>query len=96
MLIAISKYLKPLSDVDEHRPAHHAFLKALLAEGKLIASGRQHDSSGGVIMVKGLSREEFAATLAEDPFVKAGASQYTIVEFSLSFYNESFEDLLKD
>lgn len=95
MLIAISKYLKPLNEVDEHRPAHHAFLRSLFNEGKLLASGRQHDNSGGVIIAKTLSREEFEAMLAEDPFTKAGASQYTIFEFSPSFYDACLTEVFE-
>ncbi len=35
MLVAISKYLKPLDEVDLHRAKHHQYLKPLFESKKL-------------------------------------------------------------
>lgn len=88
MLIAISKYQKPLDEVDVYRAKHHEYLKSFFAVEKLLISGRQNDNSGGVIVAKNISKDEFEKILANDPFVKASVTQYTIYEFTPSFCDE--------
>lgn len=82
MLIAISKYLKSLEEVDVHRKKHHEYLKPLFASGKLLISGRQNPPVGGVIMSKILSLAEFKEILREDPFSQAGVARYEVIEFT--------------
>ncbi len=93
MLIAISKYQKPLDEVDVYRTKHLEYLKSLFAEEKLLISGRQNNNSGGVIVAKNLSKDEFEKILANDPFVTAGVTQYVIYEFTLSFCDELISEL---
>jgi uncharacterized protein YciI len=88
MLIAISKYLKPLPEVDLHRDEHRKFLKTLLSSNKLVVSGRQNPPVGGVIITQIKSIEEFKKILAEDPFCKAGVSEYTIIEFIPNLFDD--------
>ncbi|PIQ43960.1 MAG: GTP cyclohydrolase [Gammaproteobacteria bacterium CG11_big_fil_rev_8_21_14_0_20_46_22] len=90
MLIAISKYLTPLDEVDVHRAKHHQYLKPLFESKKLLIAGRQNNDLGGVIIARTLSKEEFEQILAQDPFTMAGVSKYTIYEFTPSFYDECF------
>ncbi len=85
MLIAISKYQKPLDEVDVYRTKYHEYLKSFFAAEKLLISGRQNDNSGGVIVAKNISKDEFEKILANDPFVKASVTQYAIYEFTASF-----------
>lgn len=96
MFIAISNYLRPLSEVDVHRPEHQAFLKQLLADGKLLTSGRQNPPTGGIIISTIQSRAEFEQLLANDPFAKAGIAKYTIIEFNPSFYHAALEKLFTE
>lgn len=93
MLFAISKYTKPLAEVDVYRPAHHAYIKSLLAEGKLLMTGRQNPAIGGVIIAGVKSKEEFEKILAEDPFAKEGMAEYQIIEFEPVFCHPSLSFL---
>ncbi|MCD6048501.1 MAG: YCII-related [Gammaproteobacteria bacterium] len=95
MLFAISKYTKPLAEVDIFRPAHHAYIKPLLAEGKLLISGRQNPAIGGVIIAGVKSKEEFKNILDNDPFAKEGVAEYQIVEFEPIFYHPSLNFLFE-
>ena len=96
MLVAISKYPKPLKEVDVYRTEHHEYLKLLFKQGKLLAAGRQNSNVGGVIIAKTNSKEEFAELLANDPFVKAGVTEYEIFEFMPSFYDDSIKEMFED
>lgn len=91
MLIAISKYQKPLSVVDQYREEHHEYLKPLFEAGKLLICGRQNSNEGGVIIPRDITRAEFSEILCKDPFVLAGATKYEIYEFTPSFQHPSFE-----
>lgn len=90
MLIAISKYIQPLSVVDQFRAQHHEYLKPLFDRDKLLTCGRQNSLKGGVIIPKDISRQEFEEILQQDPFVIAGVSKYEIVEFTPSFNHRNF------
>jgi uncharacterized protein YciI len=87
MLIAISTYLKPLPEVDVYRDEHKKYLQSLYSSGKLITSGRQNPPVGGVIIAKIESVEEFKQVLAEDPFCKAGVTEYKIIEFTPTLFD---------
>lgn len=90
MLIAISKYTQPLAVVDLHRAAHHEYLKPLFLVDKLLTCGRQNTQTGGVIIAKEISREEFEEILKNDPFVVERVAQYNIIEFTPSFNHRNF------
>lgn len=96
MLIAILKYTKPLPEVDVYRPEHHKYIAPLFKMGKLFVAGRQNPPSGGVIIAKTPSREEFKEILDNDPFAKAGVAEYKIIDFTPSFYYGSLAELLNE
>jgi len=95
MLVAISKYTKPLAQVDVYRSAHHEYLKPLFASGKLLVAGRQTSNVGGVIIAKTRSKKEFEDILANDPFVKAQVTEYKIFEFTPSFYDDAISEMFE-
>jgi uncharacterized protein YciI len=82
MLVAISKYLKPIDEVDQHIVPHKAFLQELIDQKKLLVCGRQNPPVGGVIISREISKHEFETIMAKDPFVIAGVAQYHITEFA--------------
>lgn len=95
MLIALSKYLKPMEEIEIHRPAHHAFLRKYFAEEKLLICGRQNPSTGGVLIAKITCLKEFKQIIANDPFVLAGVSEYTITEMVPFLYDPAMEFFVK-
>jgi len=94
MLIAISKYLKPLQEVDLHRAAHVAYLQKLVANNVLLVGGRQMPPTGAVLIAKISSKEAFLKLLKEDPYVKAGLAEYTVLEFTPGVYDPHFLSFL--
>lgn len=94
LIIAILKYTKPLEEVDLIVPVHREYLKKLLAEDKLLVAGRLHPRTGGVIMAKNVSREEFEKILHRDPITKV--SEFTIIEFIPSFYDNCLKEIIEE
>lgn len=58
--------------IAEIRPTHREFLKQLLDNGVLLASGPMVASSGALLILRGESIDEIALTLDADPFEIAG------------------------
>jgi uncharacterized protein YciI len=81
MFVLLSRYLKPLDEVDKVVGEHRAFLEKHYASGELLISGPQNPRTGGVIVTHETTREAVEAMLANDPFVREGIAEYQIVEF---------------
>ncbi len=81
MFLILTKYVKPLSEVDAHVTAHRTHLAKYYADGKLMMSGPQQPRTGGVILAHNLTREEVEGFMQADPFTIAGVAEYTITEF---------------
>lgn len=94
MLVAISTYLKPLSEVDVYVTQHRSYLQKLINEGKLLMGGRQNPPTGGILIAV-TTKEELQTLLKEDPFMKAGAAEYTILEFNLTLCDSQLRALLE-
>jgi uncharacterized protein len=58
--------------IPDIRPKHREYLKSLLAEGKLWASGPFTDDSGALIIYEAESEEEAKRLIEADPFHEAG------------------------
>ncbi len=94
MFIVSVTYLQPLEVVDHHLPAHIGFLDDYFARGIFIASGRKVPRTGGFILAGGVSREEIAAIVEEDPFKRNGVASYEITEFAPSKTAPEFAALI--
>ncbi|HTV92999.1 MAG TPA: YciI family protein [Verrucomicrobiae bacterium] len=81
MFVLLSRYLKPLDEVDRHLAEHRAFLEKHYAARRLLISGPQDPRTGGVIVTHDITREQAEAMLAEDPFVREGIAEYEFIEF---------------
>lgn len=60
--------------VEEHRPAHRAYLRSLADEGTLLVSGPFADEGppGALLVLTGSSEQEVRDLLREDPFQQLG------------------------
>jgi len=90
MFLLISRYLKPLDEVDRFLVEHRAFLDRHYDSGLLIVSGSQDPRTGGVIVTADAPRAAIDRLLAEDPFVREGISSYEIIEFTPSKRAQGF------
>ena len=81
MFVVLLHYSQPLEVIDGLLDAHRRYLDDNYARGVFLASGRRMPRTGGVILARAAGREVLAAILAEDPFARAGAASYEIIEF---------------
>jgi uncharacterized protein YciI len=81
MFLLLSRYVKPLPEVERWLPDHRAFLDRHYAAGHFVVSGPLEPRTGGVIVVADMERATVDAILAEDPFAREGVSAYEILEF---------------
>ncbi len=93
MFLLISRYLKPLEEVERWAPEHRAFLDRHYAAGRLLVSGPFVPRTGGVIVTMPMERKDVEALLAEDPFVREGVSEYDIVEMQPTKRHEVLRDV---
>ena len=82
MILAMSRYLRPLEEVDQARPAHQDFLADLDRRGLLVMAGRQRPPVGAVIVLRGDDAGQAQTLLNEDPYVKRGLATYSITPFT--------------
>jgi uncharacterized protein YciI len=82
MFVAISEYLKPLEEVDHFADAHRDWMMKHYASGRFLGSGRKVPPTGGIILARAESRDEFLSILAEDPYQQNGLAKYEIYEFN--------------
>lgn len=81
LFVAVSRYTRPIEDVDAARPAHLAWLQGHYDAGRMLASGRQVTPVGGVLVLRAPDPEAAEALIAEDPYVAAGVAEYAITGF---------------
>lgn len=79
LFLLLVTYLAPLAEIDALLPRHVEFLEEQYAAGAFLLSGRQVPRTGGFILARG-ERAAVEATVARDPFVRAGAASYQVVE----------------
>jgi uncharacterized protein YciI len=79
MLIVTLTYTAPLATVDELVPAHRSWLAEYYSAGVFVASGRRVPRTGGIILARGVSRDELDRILATDPL--DAVRTYAVTEF---------------
>lgn len=92
MFVVSLTYKVALAEIDKLRDAHMDWLRAGYADGVFIASGAKRPRTGGVILARG-TREALDARLAEDPFARAGAADYDIIDFAATSVASGLEAL---
>jgi uncharacterized protein YciI len=95
VFLLLPRYTAPLERIDELLPEHAAWLDRHYTAGRFLASGRQVPRRGGVVLAALPDRADAEAVTAEDPFVRAGAAEYEIVEFSPTKVAPGLERLLE-
>ena len=80
MFLLMSRYVKPLEEVEKWLPEHRAFLDRHYAAGTFLVSGPLEPRTGGCIVTVNMTREAVDEILAQDPFMREGVSAYDIIE----------------
>lgn len=81
MFLILLNYKRPSSDVDALLGEHNAFLERHYASGSFVMSGRQVPRTGGVILARGVTRQELEAIVETDPFKVHDVADYHVIEF---------------
>lgn len=81
MFLIIIDYLKPMTFVDEHTPAHRAYLDECYQQGKLLISGPQVPRTGGVIIANVKTLAEVHDIIHNDPFSIHDVGTFNVIEF---------------
>jgi uncharacterized protein YciI len=74
--LMISTYLVPLDEVAKARDEHLAFLEGLVAQGKLVAAGRQDPPVGGMVLLDVADEATAREVMTQDPYVLRGVAEY--------------------
>ena len=85
-------YKAPIERINEVRDRHRAFLDAGYKKGMILMSGPQVPRTGGIIIGRAESMEDFALLLADDPYQKEGVAEYKFMEF----IPVHFQDMIKE
>ncbi|HEX5581782.1 MAG TPA: YciI family protein [Gemmatimonadaceae bacterium] len=80
--LAIVRYRRPIDEVVRIQDDHRAYLRALMAEGTLLASGPLEPRYGGALLLR-VPDEGYEEALDRvrdgDPYVRTGVAQYEIL-----------------
>lgn len=88
IVAAIIEYSTDADLVNQHRPAHRAYLGELLQRDQLVASGPLTDAPGALIVYHADSIEAAEALLKADPFHQAGVFlKWNLRPWNLLFAN---------
>ncbi|MBW4603802.1 MAG: YciI family protein [Calothrix sp. FI2-JRJ7] len=68
---------------DQYIPAHHAYVRELIARGHKAKSGYWAVRGGGMMIFEAASMEQAQAIVAEDPLIKNGCVDYQLYEWRL-------------
>lgn len=82
--LAIIRYRLPLDEVLPHVDEHRAYLRGLLEQGILLASGPTDPRYGGALLLRVPDDQAPAALDAirdGDPFTKRGIAQYELMQW---------------
>jgi uncharacterized protein YciI len=92
MIVVLLTYKVPLDQVDAVRPEHLAFLKQALADGRLLAAGRQNPPTGGVLIARG-TLAEVQGWAMTDPYVVQGIADPQFIEVTPGIVAPGLEPL---
>lgn len=93
MFVVLLTYTAPLEQIDQHMPAHMAYLQRCYQAGMFVASGRRVPRTGGVILAQAPDRVSVEQVVALDPFVAEGLATAEVVEFRTSQHSSVFAPL---
>ncbi|MQA10476.1 MAG: hypothetical protein GEU98_18355 [Pseudonocardiaceae bacterium] len=81
MYVVLITYTAPVEEVDYALPDHAEWLAKQYEAGLFLASGRQYQRTGDVIITRPMPRGKLDAILATDPFALRELVHYNVVAF---------------
>ncbi|KPE49832.1 YciI family protein [Chryseobacterium indologenes] len=96
MFIISLTYKVPLDQIEPLIPEHNDFPEKYYHSGYFITSGRKEPRTGGIILCNASSEKEIEKIIQEDPFYTHQTTDYDIMEFIPSKYNEHFKFFIQN
>jgi uncharacterized protein YciI len=93
MYVLTLTYIVELDEVDRVRDEHMAWIAEQYETGRFLLSGAKVPRDGGVIVARGMDRDELDDVIANDPFTRAGVAAYDVIEFRATTVAEGLEGL---
>jgi uncharacterized protein YciI len=95
MFALITRYTRPLEEVEQHLEGHVAWIAVHADAGRILLTARQVPREGGLILASAESRERVEEMIRADPFVTAGVAEYEILELEVRRTAPGLERLLE-
>lgn len=80
MFVLLARYTVPAEQVDTLLEEHKAWIGA--NQERILLTAREEPLIGGLMLARGDDIDAVRAMVAEDPFVKAGYSEYEIRQYN--------------
>jgi uncharacterized protein YciI len=93
MYVLTLTYIVELDQVDRVRDEHMAWIADQYEAGRFLMSGAKVPRDGGVILARGIERDELDEVIASDPFTRAGVAAYDVIEFRATTVAEDLRAL---
>jgi uncharacterized protein YciI len=81
--VKIEKGIVDKSTFDQFVPAHQAYVKRLIAEGREAKTGYWGELGGGMLLFKAANLEEAKAIVVQDPLIQNGCVDYQLHEWCI-------------
>jgi uncharacterized protein YciI len=81
MFVLISRFQKPLEEVNRSFPAYSAWVQRNYESGRFLVSGRREPLIGGIIVARVSSEQELREILNTDPYCQKGLAKYEVFAF---------------
>lgn len=91
MFIVLLKFSDNKAAASAHMDGHKAWLKRGFDDGVFLVAGSLKPQGGGGIMAHGISRDELAARVNDDPFVAHDIVTPEIIEIEPSLRQPSLD-----
>lgn len=94
--MAVIRYRRPFEEIAPFVEEHRAYLRALKANGLLLASGPMDPRSGGMLLLRVPDNDTGAALdriRDDDPFTHRALAQYELIPWNIVIGKEDLDKL---
>ncbi len=84
MFLLITRYTVPPDQMVDQAEAHRAWARGHIEAGHFIAAGPEVPLQGGIAVAVGVTREQLADWIKDDPYHVHGLAQYDIREYTIA------------
>ena len=81
MFVLISRFQKPLDEVNRSFASHSAWVQRQYESGRFLVSGRREPPIGGITVARASNEQKLREVLTTDPYQQKGLAEYEIFAF---------------